>query len=181
MRAGYRASQFVKAVAASPDPARIELAETILAAAQFRLFLQMQPSEVNHSLQMAEKLIESGETHPELLAAALLHDVGKSRLPIRLWERVAVVLVQQWLPGLYERWATSGELRGWKRIFAVAAQHPAWGAEMAAQAGASAMVVELVGRHQEVSRPCSREQLEAGECSQQEYFLYQLQHCDEES
>jgi hypothetical protein len=38
---------------------------------------------------------------------------------------------------------------GWRRAFVVAVQHPQWGADLAAKAGASPLAVALIRRHQE--------------------------------
>jgi len=109
-----------------PDQTGIELAQSILSPALLALFLEMQPAEINHSLEITRRLIASGETDPDLLAAALLHDVGKSRSPLDLWERAIVVLAKRLIPGVSQRWGASEDMRGLIRIFVVAEQHPAW-------------------------------------------------------
>jgi hypothetical protein len=75
----------------------------------------------------------------------LLHDVGKMQAPLRLWEKVLVVLAG-WFVG--ERWRQSPP-RGLKRAFVVAAQHPDWGAHLVARAGGSDQLVALIQRHQD--------------------------------
>jgi len=91
----------------------------------------------------------------------LLHDVGKSRFLLRLWERVYVVLVKAFIPLLAQRWgceppavltSSPDELRvpGWRRPFVIACHHPIWGAEMVAKTGASPLTVALIKKHQEV-------------------------------
>ena len=117
-----------------------------------QLFLRQHPSEQAHSLKIFTNLSEQGEVSPDLLSAALIHDVGKSRYPLRIWERVLVVLIQALAPGKAEQWGRA-EPHGWKRPFVVAQQHAAWGAEMAQACGASPITVELIRRHQEA--PCS--------------------------
>jgi hypothetical protein len=82
----------------------------------------------------------------------LLHDVGKSRYPVRIWERILIVLSKAFLPGKVKRWgegAAEGGGLGWRRAFVVAQQHPAWGAQMAAEAGASPLTSTLIRRHQD--------------------------------
>ena len=177
----YRAGQFWRAIIAVPDQAGIELAQSILPPALTALFLEMHPSEISHSLEIARGLLGSGEDDPDLLAAALLHDVGKSHSPIRPWERAGVVVTKRLLPDACRRWGASGDLHGWKRIFVVAEQHPLWGAEMAAEAGASLLAVELIRRHQEPCQPVSRENVDLGVRTREDYLLYQLQLLDEES
>ena len=79
------------------------------------------------------RLVDQDEHNPDLLAAALLHDVGKSRFPLRLWERVLIVSLKAFFPDRATRWGV-GAAKGWRRALVVAAQHPTWGAEMARQA-----------------------------------------------
>lgn len=111
------------------------------------LFRQMRPAEQQHSLNVLRTLIERGKSDPSLLIAALLHDVGKSRAPYWLWERVIVVLARKIVPGRVSQWG-EGVPVGWRRPFVISKQHPAWSAEMAAAAGADPLSVELIARHQ---------------------------------
>ena len=151
MGASYRARQFLLALYASPSSTELKQVREILSPDLMALFLRMQSSEQSHSIQVMQKLLEEGNLHPDLLAGALLHDVGKSLHPLRAWERVMIVLGEALFPVLAARWGRS-EPRGWKRAFVVAQQHPEWGAELAARAGASPDVIQLIRRHQD-ARP----------------------------
>ncbi len=144
----YRVRQFFTALtAAPPDTTQLGWVEAILTPQQLTLFQQMLPSDQQHSLRVAAALKAQGADHPDLLVAALLHDVGKIRFPLRLGERVLIVLGKALLPRQAARWG-EGEPRGWKRPFVVAQQHPAWGAELARQAGVSPLAASLIQRHQ---------------------------------
>ncbi len=148
MGAAYRISQFLKALAARPTHAELTLAQSHLSAPLYRLFHDMSRDEQAHSLRVLRQLLEQGETHPDLLAAALLHDVGKSRVGLRLWERVLTTLAG----GLGRRLGPAPhpqETTGWRRPFAVAVHHPRWGAEMVREAGGSALLQSLIERHQD--------------------------------
>ena len=92
-------------------------------------------------------LRESGRDNPDLLVAALLHDIGKTKLRLQWWERVIAVLGGALCPGRSKIWGLA-EPTGWRRAFVIKAQHPAWGATMAAAAGTSPLAVELIHRHQ---------------------------------
>lgn len=87
-------------------------------------------------------------TNHDLWVAALLHDVGKIRYPLNLWERIEVVLFNSMMPGKAQDWGQA-EPVGWRKPFVVALQHPGWGADLAERAGATPMTVALIRRHQE--------------------------------
>lgn len=147
MRIKYRATQFWKALSTGPSLEQITKARNILTPQLMGLFLTMQPSEQAHSLKILEELEQQGHVQPDLLTAALLHDVGKTRYPLRIWERVEIVIAKFCFPKKVEAWGR-GDALGWKRPFVVAVQHPAWGADAAAAAGASPLSVDLIRRHQ---------------------------------
>jgi hypothetical protein len=149
----YRVRQFYLALWTAVDPRDYEQARSVLTPAQMALFAGMQSSEQAHAASVYRQLVEQGETCPDLLVAALLHDVGKSLSPLRLWERVLIVLARLFFPAQSRRWGNLSipeeEIRGWRRAFIVAEQHPAWGAALAAEAGASPRTVALIRQHQE--------------------------------
>lgn len=142
-----RVRQGLRALSAWARPVHHDLAAEILSPDLLALFHRMRRSEQQHSLNVLLTLRRRGQNHPALLQAALLHDVGKSRVPFHLWDRVVVVLVKAAAPALARRWG-EGQSIGWRRPFVVSFQHPAWGAEMAAKVGADPLVVELIASHQ---------------------------------
>jgi hypothetical protein len=114
------------------------------------LFRRMTPAEQAHSFAVLQRLLASGQDDPALLAAALLHDVGKVLSPLSIFDRVMIVLGKRFFPRTIVR-RGSGEAQGFWRSFVVAAQHPEWGAQLCFKAGASPRTVELVRRHQDRS------------------------------
>lgn len=150
MRLCYRARQFWQALKSHPSPGAIAKAEAVLSPPLMALFRGMQPSEQMHGLKVLEALQAQGETDRDLFAAALLHDAGKQRCPLHLWERVAIVLVQAASPALSQRLGEqpAADCPGWRKAFIVAAQHAEWGAELAQQAGISTLAAALIRRHQ---------------------------------
>ena len=154
----------------------MEEAFGVLSGAEMALFESLQPSEQGHSLEVFKCLVESGENDHDLLVAALLHDVGKSRYPLRLWERVVIVLFKHFMPAKAKAWGNGAPL-GWKRPFVVSEQHAAWGAEMIEQAGCSELSVNLVRRHQQALFPVGDPQ----QLSYEDRLLFQLQRYDNES
>ncbi|MBI5960496.1 MAG: HD domain-containing protein [Chloroflexi bacterium] len=146
MSTAYRIRQGIRALGAWLRPADDSLAQQYLSPPLFALFRQMRRSERQHSLRVLQALLADHHTHPDLFAAALLHDVGKMRTYFFLPEKVLVVLIRAIFPHTYQRWG-SGSARGWRRPFAVSVQHPAWGAEMVTAAGGSILVAELIRHH----------------------------------
>jgi hypothetical protein len=162
----YRIRQFWLAVDGVPDPDDLLLARSFLTAQQMELFQRMQLCEQAHSLQVYKTLTqgytdETGNGWDDLLVAALLHDVGKNRYPLSLWERVEIVIARALLPDKSRAWgaapngAPGGKEPGWRKPFIIAEQHAEWGAEMAAAAGASPLAVALIRRHQDAPDPGS--------------------------
>jgi hypothetical protein len=149
----YRSEQFRKYLGFRSAPLELSAARQVLTPAQLSLFLSLQPGEQAHSLEVLRRLQEQGEVDPDLGTAALLHDVGKVRFPLHVWERVWIVLAGVLLPGRFQAWGALQEgldrQPWWVRLSAVAAQHPAWGAELAQEAGCSPRAVALVRRHQD--------------------------------
>ncbi len=142
----YRARQFWQALTAAPAAEDLDRARQALSPQLMALFLNQTASEQVHSLNVFLQLCDQGERSADLLSAALLHDIGKSRYPLWIWERVIVVVGRVLAPCQTECWSRA-EPRGWKRPFVVARRHAAWGAELAAAGGASPLTVELIRRH----------------------------------
>lgn len=148
-RVVYRAWQFVRALTAGlQGEGRIGETERVLTPTQRGLFLQMSPADRRHGLAVYRALTDQGVQSPDLLIAALLHDVGKAAAPLPLGVRVAVVLLERLAPSLLERLG-QGEARGWRRPFVVHRQHPEVGARWVVQAGCSPLTASLIRRHHE--------------------------------
>lgn len=152
MRVLYRARQFVQALFASPDEAHLKEAKLLLPPPLRQHFDHLPRPDQCHSLNVYTSLKEQGETNIALLQAALLHDVGKSRYHLNLIERVIIVLAEAFLQTQTEHWG-AGEPRGLRRAFVIAAQHPAWGADLIASAGGSKTLVRLIRHHQDTEMP----------------------------
>jgi hypothetical protein len=125
-----------------------DLADRFLPPRAADLYSAMPVYDRRHAASVARALWARGHHEPELLAAALLHDVGKTAGGVgrlRLWHRVAVVLLQAWWPGLLARLGRDGRFRAWQAQL----DHPAIGARLAAQAGCPARTVELIRCHED--------------------------------
>jgi hypothetical protein len=175
VRLRYRARQFWQALTTRLAPQTLEKAEVLLSPSQMLLFRGMQPSEQAHALSMLAALQNQGEADPDLLVAALLHDAGKQRCPLRLWERVVIVLVQAASPSLVRCWGEppAGKCRGWRKPFSVAMQHAEWGAALALEAGVSPLAAVLIRRHPQPAP--------ADSIVQEDILLRKLQAVDDNS
>lgn len=169
-RLRYRASQFWQALIAPKEGIETRAIQPYLSPTQIVLFRRMHPSEQSHAFQVLNRLKDAGHDDPDLLTAALLHDIGKILSPLSIWERVLIVLSQHFFPGAAKHWS-AGKPIGLRHPFVVAENHPAWGASLAAQTGASAQALSLISRHHEA--------LAVLPASHTDQLLAALQHADD--
>ncbi|GJM41369.1 MAG: HDIG domain-containing protein [Ardenticatenaceae bacterium] len=149
----YRLWQFWQIVTAVPlEPAARDEIATILSAQEISLFDRFSLNDQWHSYRVMKMLREAGHQQPALLVAALLHDVGKTKLSLSIWERSLIVLASIFLPRHTAVWG-QGDAVGWKRPFVVKMQHPTWSAEMAIEADSLPQAIELMRRHQDKISP----------------------------
>lgn len=141
-RALYRSRQFFGSVRPRIDADLRAEAFRLLREPERRLFATMTLRDQQHCLDVYRRLRQQGHDDPDLLAAALLHDVGKGR--IALWHRVAYVLLEARVPALLRRLAVPGEGQGWRQALYRCRHHPELGAELAREAGSSDQVVALI-------------------------------------
>lgn len=129
------------------------------------LFRAMPRYDRRHAVRVVHALEARGWAEPDLLAAALLHDMGKSgQQPgghpqeggsgrragrVRLWHRVATVLVRAAWPGLLKRVGRDSRPGSWCYPFYVQLHHAAIGASLAGQAGCSPRTADLIRRHED--------------------------------
>lgn len=147
-----RLRQGVRALFAFARPVDFVYADARLSPDERALFRRMKRGEQLHSLNVlraVESASSDRHTPPALAVAALLHDVGKSRYPLALWQKTAAVLVRAFFPALSVRLSSGDPRRIWARPFAVYALHPAWSADLLTAAGSHPDAVWLVAHHQE--------------------------------
>jgi putative nucleotidyltransferase with HDIG domain len=138
----HRIRQFL-AAGAPPTPADLAVAKQHLPPALLALFQAQHPRDVVHSARTALWLLERGHDDPDLIVAALLHDIGKGnqrRLDRTTWVLAHAARLHGALPNATSRF----ELR---RALARAATHSVRGAALLLAAGAPERVVSLTRAH----------------------------------
>jgi hypothetical protein len=133
--------------------------ERWLPAAALPLFSTMSKADQQHSLRVCRGLQARGYDEPDLLAAALLHDVGKAQGRVPFWTRPALVLgkllAPDWLRRkmLHPHDFALRRVSYWRRALSYAWWHADLGAELAAQAGLSAQAVLYIRTHHQPDGP----------------------------
>jgi len=157
----YRVRQFFGALTARIEKEDEREVTRLLTPAQRKLFQQMARNDQRHSIDVCTTLRQAGETNPDLLVAALLHDAGKAAGRIWLWQRTLIVLLRRWAPGVLDWLARGPSQRAvprWRRGFLVNRLHPELGACWASEAGCSPTTVALIRRHQKPLKAIENEQ-----------------------
>ena len=137
-----RVGQFVAHLTARVDDAEQSAALTALPPGARAIFAGMPVADRRHALDVAARLVDAGHNDPDLLAAALLHDVGKGER-MRVWHRVAGVVLEAVAPRLLER-LSSGNPRSWRYPFHLYLRHAELSAEHALAAGCSARAAAFI-------------------------------------
>lgn len=145
MRLGYRIRQFFVAWTARVSEADRAEADAHLPPAARSLFRHMPQDGQAHALRVMRDLQNAGESHPSLLAAALLHDAGKSVARVNPITRSIFVVVQRLAPVRLDRLSNTG----WRKPLAALSDHPRIGAGWAHRAGCDELTVSLIARHQD--------------------------------
>src|SRR5215469_4425487 len=106
-----------------------------LPAPALPLFQTMSAADQQHSLRVCQGLLARGCTDKDLLAAALLHDVGKAQGRVPFWTRPAIVLGKMFVPRLLKRLTVypyeDRTIPDWQRALSNAWWHAEIGAELA--------------------------------------------------
>jgi hypothetical protein len=138
----HRVGQFVAHVRARVDPREIALVSRVLPDGGVRLFDAMPVADRRHGLDVAERLLRDGHDDPDLLGAALLHDVAKGKR-MRLAHRVAGVLLEAMAPSVLRRLADTNPA-SWRHPFHLYLHHEPMSAELALAEGCTARLADFI-------------------------------------
>lgn len=151
MGLAYRIRQFWNLIRVKPLPkSALENVAAILSPAEVVLFRKQVAGDRAHSYRVLRTLQRAGETDTRLLAAALLHDVGKSRVKTTVVGRVVGAVGERLFPEHAATWGQT-EQGSWRRPFVIRRQHARWGAALAKEAGSNPTTVRLIRHHQDRS------------------------------
>ena len=133
------------AFARSPD---LALARQFLSPRELAAFQRMSRADQLHSLNVLRALLRDRPDAPRTLAkAALLHDVGKSRCHLAVWQKTLAVLLLAKAPGLGLRFSHKETLDWWRAPFVVRRHHARWSAEILRDIGSEPSVIWLARHH----------------------------------
>lgn len=136
-----------------------------LPAAALPLFQSMSAADQQHSLRVCRGLLARGCAEADMLAAALLHDVGKAQGRVPFWTRPVIVIGKLCAPRLLSRLAIDpregkgrpqgSPLQRWRRSLGYAWWHADIGADLAASAGLSERAVLYIRTHHQPNGPAA--------------------------
>jgi len=130
-----------------------------LPASALPLFQTMSAADQRHSLRVCQGLLARGCVDKDLLAAALLHDVGKAQGRVPFWTRPAIVLGKVFAPRLLKRlivYRYEGKtIPGWRCSLSNAWWHAEIGAELSAACGLSEKAVLYIRTHHQPGGPAA--------------------------
>ena len=129
-----------------------------LPASAMPLFMTMSTADRQHSLRVCRGLLARGCADADMLAAALLNDVGKASGRVPFWTRPAIVIGKRVAPRLLAKLAVypdSGESPRWRRSLGYAWWHAEVGARQVATVGLSERAVLYIRTHHQPDGPAA--------------------------
>jgi len=160
----HRVGQFVAHVRARVGPEEAALARRALPSGAAALFEAMPVADRRHGLDVAERLLRAGIDDPDVIGAALLHDAAKGHR-MRLWHRVAGVLLESLAPSVLRRLAEPAP-GSWRHPFHLYLHHEPMSAALATEAGCPPRLGAFIdGRVADADAPLLRALIRADDAS----------------
>jgi hypothetical protein len=173
--AGYRLRQVRQQlgfVAPLSEEDYQQVARVLPSSAALTLFRSMAPADQQHALRVCRGLQARGCADGDMLAAALLHDVGKAQNRVPFWTRPAIVLGKNLAPQLLSRLVIRPEnvsaprrdpiyrvplttIPKWRQSLSNAWYHADIGADLAASTGLSERAVLYIRTHHQPGGPAA--------------------------
>lgn len=129
-----------------------------LPASAMPLFMSMSTADRQHSLRVCRGLRWRGCDDTDMLAAALLHDVGKAGGRVPFWTRPAIVIGRRVAPNVLAKLALYPDdqiVPRWRRSLGFAWWHAEVGARLAAAIGLSERAVLYIRTHHQPDGPAA--------------------------
>lgn len=149
----YRVRQFYHGLFPRITSKDLILIHNYLPEKAISLFTAQLPADQRHCLDVALDLLQNNpdslslSQKDQLIQAALLHDCGKTLYPLRLWQRVYVVLAAYLPHSICDFLKSSSHFQSLSQPLKLAKEHPEWGAKLSAQAGLEEEVIQLIHFH----------------------------------
>ncbi|HUX46780.1 MAG TPA: phosphohydrolase [Desulfosporosinus sp.] len=146
----YRVNQFIHVIFPDIDASEITWALDNLPPEACSLFLKQSRSEQRHAVDVAQSLMKEKNSLPlsnfqNLIAAALIHDCGKSMVHIPLWHRIFIVLMRKMPRSIWSQLERSHTVLA--SPLKTASQHAVWGGNLAQRAGLNPVICLLIQEH----------------------------------
>ncbi len=148
-------------VASLDDTAR-DAALSILPIPAAAAFRALPKADQRHALRVYQMLVGSGETDSDLLAAALLHDIGKHP-GVGITQRTTRVLLARWPRALVWTAADGRLLPRWRSGMAKLLDHAALGADLAASWGCAEAPIAIIRASHDPDAPAIVRRLQAAD------------------
>lgn len=145
-----RVQQGIRALLAVFTSVDDTLANQYLNPQQRIAFYRMSRAEQLHSLNVLRAVLQQADETPHALAvAALLHDVGKSRYHLAVWQKTLSVLVKAFIPPLYHYLSADERLTLLRAPFTVRKYHPQWSGQILRDCDSPQVAIWLAEHHQD--------------------------------
>jgi hypothetical protein len=159
----YRLTQVCQQLGFAPtlSPADIAEVKRWLPASTLPLFQSMSHADQQHGLRVCRGLQKRGCIEDDLLAAALLHDVGKAQGRVPFWTRPVIVLGKRFTPSLLAHIVITPSafekqrIPQWRRALSYAWWHADVGADLATNAGLSEQATLYIRTHHQSDGPAA--------------------------